>query len=297
MKKGKKEEVVGVRLKEVGEIYIFLSTKDEMRLNEYVVVETPRGIELGYIVKEKHTIKQKKEQGELKTIIRKATKEDLLVKKTNEKDVIQAKKICELKIKSHNLDMKLIDIEYTFDRSKLLFYFTAEGRIDFRNLVKDLARIFKTRIELRQVGVRDEAKILNGIGICGRTLCCATFLTSFEVVSLKMAKDQRISLNPNKISGCCGRLMCCLKYEEKAYEELNKNCINIGDIVKCSEGRAEVSYVSHLKQEVDVIVRKKEEVIKLQLKISDITLISRNKKNDKDKEKEDSKELKDLLDD
>ncbi|MBU5669848.1 stage 0 sporulation family protein [Peptoniphilus sp. MSJ-1] len=232
-------EVAGVRFKRTGKIYYFDPIDIDLELEENVIVETIRGLEFG-------TLKLLKEvdedsiKGELKPVIRVATEEDENINVENRNKAREAIIICEQKIKEHNLDMKLISCEYTFDRSKLLFYFTADGRIDFRELVRDLAAIFKTRIELRQIGVRDEAKLVGGLGCCGRATCCSTFLSEFSPVSIKMAKDQNLSLNPSKISGICGRLMCCLKYEQDGYECINKLMPRPGEIVKTKRGRATV---------------------------------------------------------
>ena len=220
-----------------------------------MIVETARGIEYGHVVLGTHEVDDKKVIQPLKPVIRMATEADEEIEKRNKEKEKEAFKICLEKIKKHELDMKLIDTEYTFDNNKVLFYFTADGRIDFRELVKDLASVFKTRIELRQIGVRDETKIVGGIGICGRPLCCASYLSEFIPVSIKMAKEQNLSLNPTKISGVCGRLMCCLKYEEETYEELNGRLPNIGDYVTTDDGlKGEVHSVSILRQLVKVIV-------------------------------------------
>ncbi len=270
--KPKKTTVIAVRFTEVGKIHYFKPNNMDFKNGENVIVETIRGVEFGTVIKERHGIEITEKLGEIKNVIRKATKSDAKKNKKNNEEKEEIKKICIDKIKTHKLDMNLIDVEYTFDRTKLLFYFTAEDRVDFRNLVKDLAGMFRTRIELRQVGVRDEAKIINGIGKCGRMLCCATFLTSFQVVSLKMAKEQRISLNPNKISGSCGRLMCCLKYEEEVYKELSKIKFKEGDIVETKEGRGEIISILLLKGEVKVKIRDKktDEVVIREVKIKDI---------------------------
>ena len=233
--------VIGVRFRRAGKIYFFDPVDYEIQVGDHVIVETARGIEYGFVVLGPRQVEDSKIVQPLKSVIRPATPED---------DEI------ERKIARHELEMKLIDCEYTFDNNKVLFYFTADGRIDFRELVKDLAAVFKTRIELRQIGVRDETKIVGGIGICGRQLCCHTHLSEFAPVSIKMAKEQNLSLNPTKISGVCGRLMCCLKNEEEAYEELNSHLPNVGDYVTTSDHlRGEVTSVSVLKQLVKVIVQ------------------------------------------
>ena len=218
-------------------------------------METARGIEYGYVVLGNREVDESKVVPPLKPVIRMATAEDEAVETKNKNKEKEAFKICQDKIKKHNLEMKLIDAEYTFDNNKVLFYFTADGRIDFRELVKDLASVFKTRIELRQVGVRDETKIMGGIGICGRALCCHSYLSEFIPVSIKMAKEQNLSLNPTKISGVCGRLMCCLKNEEETYEVLNSKLPNTGDYVTTNDGlKGEVQSVNVLRQLVKVIV-------------------------------------------
>lgn len=248
--------VVGVRFKPAGKIYYFDPDNMNIENNEYVIVETVRGIEFGKTVISNREIDENEIVAPLKKVMRIATDEDKEKNAANKEREKEAFSICIDKIKKHGLEMKLIDTELTFDNSKLIFYFTADGRIDFRDLVKDLAAIFRTRIELRQIGVRDEAKMLNGIGICGRTLCCATFLGDFHPVSIKMAKDQGLSLNPSKISGICGRLMCCLKYEQDAYEDLLKNLPKEGDIIDTPEGEGEVLNVNVLKQTIKTAIRK-----------------------------------------
>jgi cell fate regulator YaaT (PSP1 superfamily) len=247
--------VVGIRFRRAGKIYHFSPGNLEMKKGDKVVVETSRGVEFGEIVVPPHDETDDKIIQPLKEVIRMATDEDIAHEAENKKKEIQALDICLQKIHKHELDMKLIDCEYTFDNTKILFYFTADGRIDFRDLVKDLASIFHTRIELRQVGVRDETKILGGIGSCGRPLCCHQYLTDFVPVSIKMAKEQNLSLNPIKISGVCGRLMCCLKYEEDVYEELNRKLPNPGDTVSTPDGmHGDVASVNILKQLVRVVV-------------------------------------------
>jgi len=227
----------------------------EIKTGDHVIVETARGIEYGYVVLGSRDVEESKVIQPLKSVIRMATKDDKNKEQLNRKKEKDAFKICQEKIRKHNLEMKLIDVEYTFDNNKILFYFTADGRIDFRELVKDLASVFKTRIELRQVGVRDETKIVGGVGICGRALCCHSYLTEFIPVSIKMAKEQNLSLNPTKISGVCGRLMCCLKNEEETYEYLNSKLPGIGDYVTTDDGlRGEVQSVNVLRQLVKVIV-------------------------------------------
>lgn len=249
-------EIVGVRFKKVGKIYYFDPGDLTIEKDAAVIVETVRGIEYGKVEITNRNIDDEGVVQPLKKVIRIATEADKEKYAENKNKEKEAFEICIEKIKKHKLGMKLIDVEITFDLNKIIFYFTAEGRVDFRELVKELASIFRTRIELRQIGVRDEAKMLNGIGICGRTLCCSTFLGDFTPVSIKMAKDQNLSLNPTKISGICGRLMCCLKYEEDTYEELNKNLPREGDIVHTSLGDGEVLSVNVLRQTVKAAVRK-----------------------------------------
>lgn len=247
--------VIGVRFRSAGKIYYFDPAGFDIKQGDNVIVETARGIEYGMVVLGPRDVEEDKIIQPLKPVIRQATDDDNAIEKRNKEKEKEAFQICLEKIKKHGLEMKLIDSEYTFDNNKVLFYFTADGRIDFRELVKDLASVFKTRIELRQIGVRDETKIVGGIGICGRPLCCNTFLSEFAPVSIKMAKEQNLSLNPTKISGVCGRLMCCLKNEEDAYEELNSKLPNVGDFLTTKDNlRGEVQSVSVLKQLVKVIV-------------------------------------------
>ena len=248
-------EVVGVRFRTAGKIYFFDPKEFQVRSGDHVIVETARGIEFGSVVSERRQVKEKCIGDELKPVLRIATKEDEERAEKNREKEKEAYQICLEKIKEHNLDMKLVSTEYTFDNNKVLFYFTADGRVDFRELVKDLAAVFRTRIELRQIGVRDETKIKGGIGICGRSLCCNTFLSEFVPVSIKMAKEQNLSLNPTKISGVCGRLMCCLKNEQDTYEYLNSKLPNVGDEVKTNTGvKGVVHEVSVLRQRVKLVV-------------------------------------------
>lgn len=248
-------KVVGVRFRNAGKIYYFNPAKFEMETGTHVIVETARGVEMGTVILSPRTVEDDAVVQPLKTVIRVATEADEKIVKRNKEKEKEAFKICLEKIAKHNLDMKLVDAEYTFDNNKLLFYFTADGRIDFRELVKDLASVFRTRIELRQIGVRDETKILGGVGICGRALCCHTYLSEFVPVSIKMAKEQNLSLNPTKISGVCGRLMCCLKNEQETYEYLNSRLPSTGDHVTTPEGlKGEVQNVNVLRQLVKVIV-------------------------------------------
>lgn len=253
-------KVIGVRFRNAGKIYYFDPAGREIHTGDHVIVETARGIEYGYVVLGSREVPDEKVIQPLKSVIRMASREDEEVELKNHEKEREAFRICKEKIRKHGLQMKLIDAEYTFDNNKVLFYFTADGRIDFRELVKDLASVFKTRIELRQVGVRDETKIVGGIGICGRPLCCHSYLSEFIPVSIKMAKEQNLSLNPTKISGVCGRLMCCLKNEEETYEDLNSKLPNVGDYVTTDDGlKGEVHSVSVLRQLVKVIVITKDE--------------------------------------
>ena len=248
-------KVIGVRFRKAGKVYFFDPAGMEIKTGDHVIVETARGIEFGHVVLGNREVEDKKVVQPLKPVIRMATRADEEVERKNKEKEKEAFKICLEKIKKHDLQMKLIDAEYTFDNNKVLFYFTADGRIDFRELVKDLAAVFKTRIELRQIGVRDETKIMGGVGICGRALCCHSYLSEFIPVSIKMAKEQNLSLNPTKISGVCGRLMCCLTNEEETYEELNSHLPNTGDYVTTDDGlKGEVHSVSVLRQLVKVVV-------------------------------------------
>lgn len=253
-------KVIGVRFRNAGKAYFFNPGRFQIKKGDHVIVETARGIEYGTVVGGIREVEDEKVIQPLKSVIRIANQRDDEQEEANKRKEKEAFRICTEKIKKHKLDMKLIDAEYTFDNNKVLFYFTADGRIDFRELVKDLASVFKTRIELRQIGVRDETKIRGGIGICGRPLCCSTHLTDFIPVSIKMAKEQNLSLNPTKISGVCGRLMCCLKHEEETYEELNRKLPNLGDYVTTEEGlKGEVHSVNVLRQLVKVIVEVNDE--------------------------------------
>ena len=247
--------VIGVRFRSGGKVYYFGPGQMEIKSGDHVIVETARGVEYGYVVLGNRQVEDSKVIQPLKSVIRMATAEDRAKEESNRRKEKDAFGICQEKIRKHELEMKLIDAEYTFDNNKILFYFTADGRIDFRELVKDLASVFKTRIELRQVGVRDETKIVGGVGICGRELCCHSYLSEFIPVSIRMAKEQNLSLNPTKISGVCGRLMCCLKNEEETYEYLNSNLPNVGDFVTTDDGlKGEVHSVNVLRQQVKVIV-------------------------------------------
>ena len=272
-------KVVGVRVRNVGKIYYFSPKGYKVNIGDHVIVETARGIEYGKVVLGPRNIKEEEVVHPLKEVLRVATKEDEEQEQMNRVKEKDAFKICQKKIREHGLEMKLIDAEYTFDNNKVLFYFTADGRIDFRQLVKDLAAIFKTRIELRQIGVRDETKILGGIGICGRCLCCHTYLSEFAPVSIKMAKEQNLSLNQTKISGVCGRLMCCLKNEQETYEELNKKLPGIGDTVTTQEGiQGTVHSVNVLRQLVKVIVEVNDEKEIQEYPVNELKFRPRKKK-------------------
>lgn len=248
-------EVIGVRFRDSGKIYFFNPLNYELEAGDHVIVETARGMEYGKVVYGRRELDQKKTNIPIKPIIRKATEADEERNQRNKEKSKEAFGICLKKIEKHGLEMKLIEAEYTFDNNKVLFYFTADGRVDFRELVKDLASVFRTRIELRQIGVRDETKIVGGIGICGRELCCHSYLSDFTTVSIKMAKEQSLSLNPTKISGVCGKLMCCLNHEEATYEYLNDRSPNVGDAVRVPSGlKGEVSSVNVLRQTAKVVV-------------------------------------------
>lgn len=247
--------VVGVRFKKAGKVYYFDPADIDIKLYDSVIVETARGMEFGHIVIGPKEIAEEEVVSPLKSVLRVADDEDFKIHRENKEKAKEAILICEEKVKLHNLEMKIIDVEYTFDNSKVIFYFTADGRIDFRELVKDLAAIFRTRIELRQIGVRDEAKMLGGIGPCGKMCCCAQFLGEFEPVSIKMAKEQNLSLNPTKISGLCGRLMCCLKYEQDVYEEILERMPEVGVIANTPMGRGTIIETYTLLERVKVRVR------------------------------------------
>lgn len=286
-------KVVGVRFRNVGKIYYFSPKDYEVKAGDHVIVETARGIEYGKVVLAPREVGDESVVHPLKEVLRVATKEDNEREAQNRIREKDAFKICQKKIREHGLEMKLIDAEYTFDNNKVLFYFTADGRIDFRELVKDLAAVFRTRIELRQIGVRDETKIRGGIGICGRPLCCHTYLSEFAPVSIKMAKEQNLSLNPTKISGVCGRLMCCLTNEEETYEELNSRLPAIGDTVTTNEGlKGEVQSVSVLRQLVKVVVALENDEKEIrEYKVNELKFRPRKRKNDVRLSKEEMKEL------
>lgn len=286
-------KVVGIRFKPVGKIYYFNPEDIELKPGDGVIVETTRGVEYGTVVLADKEIDEQEFNMPIKSIQRKATESDLATAEDNKKRAKEAFDICLEKIAANNLEMNLVDVEYTFDRSKVLFYFTADGRVDFRQLVKDLAAVFRTRIELRQIGVRDEAKLLGGFGICGRPLCCSQFLGDFEPVSIKMAKEQSLSLNPTKISGTCGRLMCCLKYEQDAYEELLKKSPNVGALVDTPMGRGTVISSQLLKGIVSVKVDNSDTVVN-DFKVDDIVIIKNTQRNTNQKEEVDAKALAEL---
>lgn len=272
-------KIVGVRFRNAGKVYYFDPKDYRIRPGDHVIVETARGIEYGTVTGKVQDVSEDKIVQPLKPVIRPANAEDDARAKRNREKEREAMVICKEKIRKRNLDMKLIDAEYTFDNNKVLFYFTADGRIDFRELVKDLAAVFRTRIELRQIGVRDETKILGGVGICGRPLCCSTFLSEFAPVSIKMAKEQNLSLNPTKISGVCGRLMCCLKNEEETYEYLNSKLPGIGDTVTTVTGlQGEVSSVNVLRQKVKVLVNVDDEKELQEYDVKDLKFKPRRKK-------------------
>ncbi len=289
-------KVVGIRFRNAGKIYYFGPGKLQLKAGMHVIVETARGVEMGTVMTDPREVSEESVVQPLKPVIRIATEQDEKQAEKNRQKEKEAFKICLEKIAKHKLDMKLVEAEYTFDNNKLLFYFTADGRIDFRELVKDLAAVFRTRIELRQIGVRDETKIMGGYGICGRELCCHTFLSEFAPVSIKMAKEQNLSLNPTKISGVCGRLMCCLKNEEDTYEELNRKLPGVGDYVQTADGlHGEVQSVNVLRQLVKVLVEagdekelKEYEADTLQFKRR------RGKKGGQELSKEEQKELEKL---
>ncbi|MFU8692661.1 PSP1 domain-containing protein [Rossellomorea sp. FS2] len=258
-------DVVGVRFKKAGKIYYFDPGQLDVHKNCYVIVETVRGVEFGKVVVERKSVGENDVVLPLKKVIRIADQKDRLIVDENKSSAEEAYNVCCDKINQHRLDMKLVDVGYTFDRNKVIFYFTADGRVDFRELVKDLASIFRTRIELRQIGVRDEAKMLGGIGPCGRMLCCSTFLGDFEPVSIKMAKDQNLSLNPTKISGLCGRLMCCLKYENDEYEAAKEELPDMGAVIKTPHGKGKVVGLNILERILQVEIKEEERVLEFTL--------------------------------
>lgn len=272
--------VIGVRFRNVGKIYYFSPKNLEIHAGDHVIVETARGVEYGNVVLPPRDVEDEKVIQPLKEVIRIANPQDDKKEEINRKKEKEAFQVCLKKIREHGLEMKLIDVEYTFDNNKILFYFTADGRIDFRELVKDLAAIFKTRIELRQIGVRDETKILGGIGICGRPLCCHTYLSEFVPVSIKMAKEQNLSLNPTKISGVCGRLMCCLKNEAETYEYLNSHLPNVGDTVTTIDGcKGEVQSINVLRQLVKVLIEVNDEKELREYKVKELKFKPRRRRD------------------
>lgn len=287
-------KIVGVRFKPAGKIYYFDPAGFEIKKDKFVVVETARGIEMGEVIIEPCDIKDENVIKPLKSVLRLATDEDIKNREKNKEKEKSAFQICEEQIKKHNLEMKLVEVEYTFDGSKVLFYFTADGRVDFRDLVKDLAAIFKVRIELRQIGVRDETKTIGSIGVCGRSLCCSQFLGEFEPVSIKMAKEQGLSLNPTKISGACGRLMCCLKYEQETYEELLKITPRVGAIVKTPMGKGEVESVNLLRGLVKVKIDSEREKALHEFSVSEIKVLRNNHRHEDKSENFDEELLKTL---
>ena len=288
-------KIIGVRFRNAGKIYYFDPKKLPIKKGDHVIVETARGIEYGSVVADAREVTDDQVVQPLKPVIRIANADDNARAQRNKEKEKEAFRICLEKIRKHKLEMKLIDTEYTFDNNKVLFYFTADGRIDFRELVKDLASVFKTRIELRQIGVRDETKVVGGVGICGRELCCHTFLSEFAPVSIKMAKEQNLSLNPTKISGVCGRLMCCLKNEEDTYEYLNSRLPGIGDRVIADDGlKGEVQSVSVLRQLVKVLVDVQDEKELREYKVEQLKFKPRRKKEKLNLNDKELKELKAL---
>ena len=287
-------KVVGVKFKDTGKAYFFAPGKYNPEVGEEVIVETSRGLEFGKVSMSVREIEEEEIVSPLKEIVRIATDNDKAQVQKNKKKEQEAFGICEEKIAAHNLDMKLVDVEYTFDGNKILFYFTAEGRVDFRELDKDLAAVFRTRIELRQIGIRDEAKKLGGIGICGRSLCCSTYLDGFHPVSIKMAKEQGLSLNPTKISGNCGRLMCCLKYEQNCYDEFSKIAPSVGAVVSTPEGKGIVQSTTILKGIAKVKLEGDGEAQVQEFSFHDLKILKNNKQHDNNDA--DMKELKKLED-
>lgn len=283
-------EIVGVSFREAGKIYYFSPEDFNLSVGQRVIVETARGVEMGTVKVANKKISSGEIVTPLKPVTRPATPEDMERDAKNHQAEIEAGVICKKKIAAHGLEMSLVDVEYTFDNAKLIFYFTCESRVDFRELVKDLASTFRTRIELRQIGIRDEAKMMGGLGICGRKFCCSSFLQDFVQVSIKMAKEQNFSLNSAKVSGACGRLMCCLRYEHEVYEEAIKETPPVGSVVSTKDGQGVICETKPLAKEVKVkFTEKDKETIKA-YKISDIKVLSRGKKDKKDEEIEDSED-------
>lgn len=284
--------IIGVRFKTAGKVYYFDPRGIEANRGDYVIVETSRGIEYGEVIQGIKEVENSAITKPLKGVLRIADEEDKKRYLENKEKEKEAYKICLEKIEKHELEMKLVEVEYTFDRSKVLFYFTADGRVDFRELVKDLASVFRTRIELIQIGVRDESKTLGSIGVCGRNLCCSQFLDEFVPVSIKMAKEQGLSLNPTKISGACGRLMCCLKYEQETYEELNRITPSSGTVVMTPDGKGTVVYVSLLKGRVSVRLEEGDETTLREFSVNDVKTYSPDMENQK---KTDDEEVEEML--
>lgn len=289
------KEIIGVRFKKPGKIYFFDPRRKFLKVGDYVIVETSMGEEYAEVVIANKKMPEEKITSELKPIIRVATKQDKIHNQENKKREKEAFEICKKNIKKHKLEMNLIDVECKFDNSKMIFYFTADGRIDFRELVKDLAAIFRTRIELRQIGVRDEVKRIGGNGVCGRELCCCSFLGNFETVSIKMAKEQNVSLNPSKISGNCGRLMCCLRYEQDVYEEKLKRLPKLGAIVETEEGEGVVDSIETLKEKIRVKFKDGDGYFYKKYNASDVKIIKNVETEEKNEEEtQNEKELEEL---
>ncbi len=287
-------KIVGVRFKTAGKVYYFDPADYEIKKGGFVVVETARGTELGEVVIAPCEINKERVVKPLKSVIRVANEKDMQIRNNNKQKEKNAFAICNEQIKKHGLEMKLVEVEYTFDGSKVLFYFTADGRVDFRDLVKDLAAIFKIRIELRQIGVRDETKSIGSIGVCGRALCCTQFLGEFEPVSIKMAKEQGLSLNPAKISGACGRLMCCLKYEQENYEELLRITPKVGAVVRTPDGKGEVESVNLLRGMVKVKIDDNKEKALQEYPVKKVKVLKGGRRHEQKEEKIDEEMLKKL---
>lgn len=270
-------EVVGVRFKSVGKVYYFDPGELDIKQGDNVIVETIRGVEFGNVVIAGRQVEEKDIVSPLKKVMRVADEKDIKKEGENKRKEKEAFETCLEKIKKHNLEMKLVDVEYTFDNNKILFYFTADGRVDFRELVKDLASVFKTRIELRQIGVRDESKMIGGMGICGRSLCCNSFLGEFQPVSIKMAKEQGLSLNPAKISGSCGRLMCCLKYEQEAYDDVVRRAPRIGALIETPDGQGTIIEINLIKENAKVRFDKSDGTVVRNYKLDQIKVIKDTK--------------------
>lgn len=289
-------KVIGVRFKKAGKIYYFDPMQMPVEQGAQVVVETARGLEFGRAVTEIREVEEEEVVAPLKPVVRIAAEEDLRLHEENKVSAKEAFAVCEEKIRNSGLEMYLVDSEYTFDRSKLIFYFTAEGRVDFRELVKELASVFRIRIELRQIGIRDEAKSLNGIGCCGRAICCANWLSDFQPVSIKMAKDQSLSLNPTKISGVCGRLFCCLKYEHETYEGILRSMPDVGSLVQTPDGSGKVVETFVLKEELNVSVPVKETTEVRRYKLHEIKVLKKARKHADAENRAAEKELRMLED-